>query len=86
MLSSLVHKKMGNSLSEREKNEVDFGETVYEIVHQIYPESSENITGMLLELEHQELERLLTKTNQEELHARIHQASQHTSPSNVSER
>ena len=77
---------MGNSLSERDKNEADFGDTLFEIVHQIYPESSENITGMLLELEHQELERLLTSTNQQQLHARIHQAARNISSSNRSER
>ena len=78
--------KMGNSLSERDKNEADFGDTLFEIVHQIYPESSENITGMLLELEHEELERLLTTTNQEQLHARIHQAAGITSSSTGSKR
>lgn len=77
---------MGNSLSERDKNEADFGDTLFEIVHQIYPESSENITGMLLELEHEELERLLTTTNQEQLHARIHQAAGIISPSTGSKR
>ena len=77
---------MGNSLSERDKNEADFGDTLFEIVHQIYPESSENITGMLLELEHQELERLLTSTNQQQLHARIHQAARNISSSNGPER
>ena len=78
---------MGNSVSERDKNEADFGEILFEIVHQIYPESSENITGMLLELEYQELERLLTTTNQEQLHARIHHAAGNIiSPSNGSER
>lgn len=77
---------MGNSLSERDKNEAEFGERIHEIVQQIYPESSENITGMLLELEHQELERLLTTTNQEELHARIHQAAKNMSSSDVPER
>lgn len=77
---------MGNSLSERDKNEADFGDTLFEIVHQIYPESSENITGMLLELEHEELERLLTTTNQEQLHARIHQAAGITSSSTGSKR
>jgi len=77
---------MGNSASEREKNEADFGEKLFEIVHQIYPESSENITGMLLELEHQELERLLSTTNQGQLHARIHQAAANISPSNASKR
>ena len=81
-----VQEKMGNSLSERDKNEADYGDTLFEIVHQIYPESSENITGMLLELEHKELERLLTTTNQEQLHARIHQAAENISPSNGSER
>ena len=77
---------MGNSVSGREQNEADFGEKLFEIVHQIYPESSENITGMLLELEHEELERLLTKTNQGQLHARIHQAAANISPSNAFER
>ena len=77
---------MGNSVSGREKNEADFGEKLFEIVHQIYPESSENITGMLLELEHEELERLLTKTNQGQLHARIQQAAANISPSNAFER
>lgn len=78
--------KMGNSLSGRDKNEADFGDKLFEIVYQIYPESSENITGMLLELEHQELERLLTTTNQDELHARIHQAAGNIPSSNGSER
>ena len=77
---------MGNSLSERDKNEAAFGDTLFEIVHQIYPESSGNITGMLLELEHEELERLLSTTNQEQLLARIHQAAKNISPSNGSER
>lgn len=77
---------MGNSLSERDKNEADFGDKLFEIVYQIYPESSENITGMLLELEHQELERLLTTTNQDELHARIHHAAGNIPSSNGSER
>lgn len=81
-----VHKKMGNSLSERDKNEAEFGEKIYEIVQQIYPESIANITGMLLELEHQELERLLTTTNQEELLARIHQAAKNMSSSDAPER
>ncbi len=77
---------MGNSQSERDKNEAEFGEKIYEIVQQIYPEMCANITGMLLELEHLELERLLTTTNQEELHARIHQAAENMSSSDVPER
>ena len=72
---------MGNSTSEREKNEADFGEKIYEIVHGIYPESSANITGMLLEEEYDELERLLTTTGREELEARIHQAAKNLSTS-----
>ena len=75
----LVHKKMGNSMSERDKNEDEFGEKIYEIVQQFYPESSENITGMLLELDYEELERLLTITNREELLARIHHAAENIS-------
>lgn len=75
----LVHKKMGNSLSERDKNEDEFGEKIYETVQQFYPESSENITGMLLELDYEELERLLTITNREQLLARIHHAAENIS-------
>ena len=77
---------MGNSLSERDKKEAEFGERIYNIVQQIYPESSENITGMLLELEREELERLLTSTNQKELYARIHQAAENMPSSDVPER
>lgn len=71
---------MGNSLSEREKNEADFGEELYEIVQQIYPEHADYITGMLLELDCDELKRILTSTNREELLCNIHKAAGHVLP------
>lgn len=77
---------MGNATSEREEKESEFGERIYEIVQEIYPESSENITGMLLEAEYDELERLLTTTGREELEARIHAAARNLHKSNFSER
>lgn len=73
-------RKMGNSLSEREKNEADFGEELYEIVQQIYPEHADYITGMLLELDCNELKRILTSTNREELLCKIHKAAGHVLP------
>ena len=76
---------MGNSASEREKKEAQFGERIYEIVHEMYPESSENITGMLLEIEYNDLERLLTSTTRQELVARIHKAAKNLSTSNFAE-
>ena len=77
---------MGNSASEHEKKEAQFGERIYEIVHEMYPESSENITGMLLEAEYNDLERLLTSTGRQELVARIHKAAKNLSTSNFAER
>ena len=77
---------MGNSASEREKKEAEFGEKIYEIVHEMYPESSENITGMLLEAEYNDLEWLLMTTNRQELMARIHKAAKKLSTSNFAER
>ena len=71
---------MGNSQSEREKNEAEFGEKLYEIVEEIYPEHADYITGMLLELDNNELERSLTSTNHEELLCKIHQATKHLLP------
>lgn len=70
--------KMGNSTSElreRERKEADFGEKIYDIVNEIYPESCENITGMLLEAEDDELERLLSTAGRHELEGRIHLAA-----------
>lgn len=83
---------MGNStseLSERERKEADFGEKIYDIVNEIYPESCENITGMLLEAEDDELERLLSTAGRNELEARIHLAAKNlisTSSKLISER
>lgn len=71
---------MGNSQSEHDKKEGEFEERLYEIVHQIYPESTEHITGMLLELEYDELERLLTTTNRQELLSKIYQAAENVLP------
>lgn len=67
---------MGSSGSvEREKKEAEFGEKIYEIVCEYYPETSENITGMLLEVEYDELKQLLSTTRREELLDRIHLAA-----------
>lgn len=71
---------MGNSQSEREKNEAEFGEKLYEIVEEIYPEHADYITGMLLELKNNELKQSLTSTNHEELLCKIHQAAKHLLP------
>ena len=71
---------MGNSQSEREKNEAEFGEKLYEIVEEIYPEHADYITGMLLELDNNELKRSLTSRNHEELLCKIHQAAKHLLP------
>ena len=77
---------MGNSVSEREKKEADFGDRIYEIVCEFYPESSANVTGMLLEADYNDLERLLGATGREDLVARIHTAAENLDTSNSSER
>lgn len=59
---------MGNS--ESVKDEEEFSVQIYEIVHKLYPEFSEKITGMLLESDHEELN-ILLNGNLEELRNRI---------------
>lgn len=73
-------------MSEREKKEAAFGDRIYEIVYELYPESSENVTGMLLEADYNDLEWLLAVTGREELVARIHTAAKNLDTSNSSER
>ena len=73
-------------MSEREKKEAEFGERIYEIVQEFYPESSDNITGKILEAEYEELERLLTTTGRKELYARIQTAAKNLLTSDFSER
>lgn len=77
---------MGSSGSiEREKKEVEFGEKIYEIVCEYYPETSENITGMLLDVEYDELKQLLSTTRREELLERIHLAAGSLVASSISD-
>lgn len=77
---------MGSSGSiQREKKEVEFGEKIYEIVCEYYPETSENITGMLLDVEYDELKQLLSTARREELLERIHLAAGSLVASSISD-
>lgn len=61
---------------DREKKEAEFGEKIYEVVDEYYPEKSESVTGMLLEADYDELRQLVSTTaGREELVNRIHIAA-----------
>ena len=61
---------------DREKKEAEFGEKIYEVVDEYYPEKSESVTGMLLEADYDELRQLVSKpAGREELVNRIHIAA-----------
>ena len=63
---------MGNIVgSEPEKDDIEL--RVYEIVEKRYPEYCEKITGMLLEMDQNELKELLE--NEQELNNRMDQAA-----------